>query len=294
VFAEPGNVTEAPAEPASRHSAMRRLTRRLRPAIDCPGQTGARIDSAGTSAVSDIERKSQISASLPLFVSEPHACPYLPDRMAQEVFTIRGRLSGSMHRRLMDERFRRAGMILYRPACPSCRECVPIRVPVARFVASRSQRRVQRRNRDVTVRVGPLCADDEHWDLYRRYQTFQHDGKMLGSREEFEHLFGDSPTSTLEMRYRVGERLVGVGQVDVCKDALSSVYFYFDPAEARRSLGVFSGLCEIEECRRRGRAFWYVGFYVAGSPKMEYKARFRPCEMLQADGTWGSAGNPGR
>ena len=88
------------------------------------------------------------------------------------------------------------------------------------------------------------------------------------------------------MTYRVAGRLVGVGVLDLCPGAASSVYFYFDPAESRRSLGVFSALCEIEECRRRGLEHWYIGFHVAGCGKMEYKARFRPHELLGPDGIW--------
>jgi len=224
--------------------------------------------------------------ALPLLRGPEHPCPYLPDRMAVMQYALAADTLPRVYRRLMDERFRRSGDVVYRPACAACAACVPIRIPVGLFQPSRSQRRVLARNRDVGVEVGPLLPDDEHYDLYARYQLAIHDGQMLGSRVDFEHFAGRSPIDSFELRYRVGARLLGVSVVDAFADALSSVYFYYDPDEARRSLGVFSGLCEIEESRRRGLAYWYLGYHVSGCRKMEYKAQFRPHELLDGEGRW--------
>ena len=223
---------------------------------------------------------------LPLLRGEEHDCPYLPDRTAAELFALPLGVDSGTYRRLMDLGFRRAGQVFYRPSCPGCRECAPIRVPVERFTPSRSQRRVLRRNHDLRVQIGPPVEDDRRYELYRRYQAWQHEGRMIEEREEFAAFFCGSPIDTIEMSYWLGERLVGVGIVDVCPGALSSVYFYSEPDFARRSLGVFSALCEMEECRRRGLAYWYVGFYIRDCRKMSYKARFRPHELLGPDGRW--------
>ena len=221
---------------------------------------------------------------LPMLRGEPHRCPYLPGREARELYALPVGLDAPLYRRLMDAGFRRAGGVFYRADCDACSACQAIRVPVERFTLSRSQRRVWRHNADVEVAAGALVSDDERWELFQRYQCEQHDGEMLGSRAEFEEFLTQSPISTLEMTYRVAGRLIGVGVVDKVPGALSSVYFYFDPIERRRSLGVFSGLCEIAECRRHGLPHWYIGYHVAGCRKMDYKSRFRPYELLRADG----------
>lgn len=228
---------------------------------------------------------------LPLVRGERHPCSYLPGREAAELF-LPVRLNDiATYQRLLEYGFRRAGMLFYRPDCPTCSACVPIRVPVERFRPSRSQRRVLRRNADVEIELGTPRSDDQRWELFVRYQRHQHDGEMLRTREDFERFLCESPIETVEMAYRIDGRLVGVGIVDVCPQALSSVYMYFDPVCARRSLGVFSGLCEIEECRRRGLPYWYLGYWIRGCRKMEYKDRFAPCERLDADGAWRVTGD---
>lgn len=223
---------------------------------------------------------------LPLLHTPTHTCSYLPDRVARLEVLLATPHDPGTYQALMDARFRRNGVMFYRPDCPDCRACVPIRVPVERFAPSRSQRRAWRRNRDVRVEIGRPRGGDDRFELYRRYQAFQHDEHDDCDRDEFERFLCDTCIDTIEMAYYLGERLIGVGIVDVCPDALSSVYFYFEPAEARRSLGVFSAMREIEECRRRNRAYWYIGYWVQGCAKMEYKSRYRPCELLGPDGVW--------
>lgn len=226
------------------------------------------------------------SISLALYRGEPHPCAYLPGRTAQDIFTIRSSLPPGLYENMMDAGFRRSGTIVYRPVCEGCRECVPIRVSVAHFSASRSQRRVQKRNADLRVEVAPPVLTDAKWRLFVDYLRFQHDDTMSRDRADLERFLYRSPTETLEMSYYAGDLLVAAGIVDVCPTALSSVYFYFDPREARRSLGIFSALCEIEECRRRGRSYWYIGYYVRECSRMNYKAQFQPHELLSVNGAW--------
>jgi leucyl-tRNA---protein transferase len=224
--------------------------------------------------------------SLPLFAGSPHPCSYLPGRTAANEFGVFVSLDPVLYQSLMDAGFRRSGGIVYRPRCVGCRECRPIRVPVASFATSRSQRRVRRRNADVAVEIGLPTCDDEKWRVYAAYLRHQHDGEMGEEREELEEFLYRSPTSTLEMVYRAAGRVVAIGIIDVCPQALSSVYFFFDPEVHRRSLGTFGALCEIEECRRRGLAYWYIGYYVRACRRMNYKVAFGPCELLGADGVW--------
>jgi len=228
--------------------------------------------------------------SIPLYRSEPHPCPYLEARQTEDEIIYASRPGGAVYQVLMDFRFRRSGPMVYRPICSDCHECIPIRVPVDHFSPSRSQRRVMRRNKDIHVKVDVPECTEEKWRIYSDYLERQHDGSMDAGFSAFEEYLYCSPTDTMEMTYRLGERVVAVGILDVCPNSLSTVYFYFDPAEAQRSLGTYGALCEIEECRHRKLAYWYVGFYIRGCGRMSYKVNFRPYELLGRDGVW----RPGR
>ncbi len=234
----------------------------------------------------DFGNKSGPSFSLPFFRDEPHACPYLPDRMAEHVIAPAGRLSPAIYQQLMDLGFRRSGRIVYRPECTGCRECVPLRVPVNSFQPSRSQRRAWRRNQDVCVEIGTPVATEEKWQVYTDYLAIQHNKTADSDRSDFERFLYDSPIETIEFVYSIEGKVVAAGICDVCPLSLSSVYFYFDPASAQRSLGVYSALVEIEECRRRGLPYWYAGYYVRDCRTMNYKSTYRPNELLGTDGIW--------
>lgn len=229
---------------------------------------------------------------LSLHQSDPHPCGYLPGRVAAEEYSVDGRIDSAIYQALLDRGFRRSGRSFYRPHCAGCCECVQIRVPVATFVRSRSQARAWRRNRDVTVEIGPLAPTDEKWALFRAYTAARHKPVGDDERAHFDAWLHDSPIDSIEFRFRIGGRLMGVGVVDCTPRCLSSVYFYFDPADGRRSPGVFSALCAIEECRRRGLQHWYAGYYVRDCPAMNYKSQYRPYELLTADG-WRSPANGG-
>jgi arginine-tRNA-protein transferase len=223
---------------------------------------------------------------LPLRRGPAHACPYLPGKTAVNEYTFAPLLPPQDYLALMDRGFRRSGEFVYRPVCDGCRECVPIRVPVARFAPSRSQRRVQKRNTDVRVLLRAPEPTAAKYELFVRYLRYQHDGSMSEGREDFEDFLYKSPTQSLEMTYTVLDRIIAVGILDLCPTAISSVYFYFDPDESWRSPGIFGGLCEIEECRRRGLPYWYLGFYVNDCARMNYKAAFRPHQILDRSMQW--------
>jgi arginine-tRNA-protein transferase len=229
-------------------------------------------------------RLSLAQAALP--ASEAFECPYLPEREARQVVVATGRLRPGAYHLLMDLNFRRMGPVYYRPACEGCAACQALRVPVERFAPDRSQRRCWRVNADLAARVSAPEADDERLALYRRYLSARHgDGRMEGSWDELVSLYHPAP-GALEVSFRLDGRLIAAGVFDAEPRALSAVYCYFDPAEVRRGLGVFNVLWLIEECRQRGVPYLYLGYHVAASPKMAYKARYQPCELLAADGHW--------
>lgn len=216
---------------------------------------------------------------------KPFPCPYLPGQQARHVNIMLSPTSPGLYHSLMDLGFRRLGPIFYRPQCDSCHECRILRIPVAEFRPRRSQKRCWAHNRDVAVEPGTPQVTEEKRHLYRRYLERRHDGQMDGSAEELGFLCSSS-IETIEIRYRLAGELVGVGLADVEPLAMSAVYSYFHPSLSGRSLGVFNILWMIEECRRRGKAHLYLGYYVRDCPKMSYKADYRPCEILGSDGRW--------
>ena len=220
-------------------------------------------------------------------VTPPHPCAYLPGRTSISRGFRCGQVPDWAYQALMDAGFRRSGDVCYQMLCHHCRRCVPLRVPVSRFRCSRSQRRVWRRNQELRVSYGPPTATAEKHRLYRRYLKARHGGSMSGSWQEMEAFLFRSPTETLEVCYRDPEgQLLGVGICDLTGTALSTVYFFFEPTAHRRSLGTFSCLTEIEVARKLGLEFYYLGYWVPGCQRMEYKSALRPTEGLCTDGRW--------
>ncbi|MFW5679020.1 MAG: arginyltransferase [Pseudomonadota bacterium] len=214
-------------------------------------------------------------------------CPYLADRMERRLFTIvHGADADQRHEVLMQAGFRRSQNVLYRPICPGCLACRSVRIPVRGFAATRSLRRVEKRNADLVARmVEPLFAE-EHYRLFRRYIESRHgDGGMADmDRGSFRRMIETSPVTTrlIELRDGAG-RLVAASLSDEVESGLSGVYKYFDPSLAERSLGTLVILRHIDLARSLGLSFVYLGYWIAGSRKMAYKARFRPLEILEGD-----------
>jgi len=222
----------------------------------------------------------------PLPMGAEHDCPYLPGRTARCQGFYAEELHPEVYAALLDHGFRRSGKVIYRAACPSCTACRQLRVPVADFRPSRSQRRVLRRNQDIEVTVHRPGLTKPKWRLFVAYLDSQHDQTMPRSIESMADFLYNSPVDTVEIDYRLGGELVAVSLADRSREALSSVYVYFAPRHSRRSLGTFSALWEIAYCRRSGIPHYYLGYYVAGAKTMNYKVRFRPCEILDESGTW--------
>jgi arginine-tRNA-protein transferase len=213
-------------------------------------------------------------------------CPYLPERTSRNEAYLTPDLPPALYEAFMGLGFRRSGGVVYRPRCGGCTACRPLRVLVAGFTPTRSMRRVLRANRDVVLRRSDPTPTAEKYNLFRGYLDAQHDTTMSRSASVFLDFLYASPTDTTEFTYHVGDRLVGASIADVCPSGLSSVYMYFDPALARRSLGTLSILREIDYSASRGWPYYFLGYYVAGAATMSYKARFAPNDILDEHGRW--------
>ena len=229
--------------------------------------------------------------SVPLVVVPEHQCPYLPGRLAQTRAFASSSIPGDLYHQFMDANFRRSGTVFYQPVCRDCRACMQIRVPIERFVASKSQRRTARKNADLSVTAHHPVATDEKFELYKRYLAGRHKPANSDNRDSFELFLYDSPVETIEMCYRdPAGKLLAVGICDVSSQSLSSVYFFFDPAHEKRGLGTYGVLREVEFARQLEIPYFYLGYWIKGCETMDYKASFRPCEALQPDGSWRELG----
>lgn len=220
---------------------------------------------------------------LRVFHTGDHVCGYFPDRVARDlVIDPRDPRLARFYPTALGWGFRRSGDIVYRPHCNGCRACVAVRIPVAAFAASRSQRRCAARNADIDARVLPAERTDEQLALYRRYLAARHPAGGMDDHgaAEFEQFLigGWSDGRFLELRERHSHRLLGVAVTDLVDDALSAVYTFYEPGEAARGIGTLAILRQIEWARRDRRSHLYLGYWIAGHGKMDYKRRFHPIE----------------
>jgi leucyl-tRNA---protein transferase len=220
----------------------------------------------------------------------PHRCPYLPEKEAREEGFRADSFPPDLYEDFMNHGFRRAGSVFYRPVCGDCDECRPLRVITGRFNPSKSQRRVLKRNADIDVKLGLPRFSKEKYRLYSSYLDMHHGSSQGDSPEELEHFLYTSPIFTVEVEYLLRGRLVAVGILDLGFGSLSSVYTFFDPDLSSRSPGTLSVLREIMLCREKSLPHYYLGYFVAQCRSMNYKARFRPCEILTPDGRWVKSG----
>jgi len=227
-------------------------------------------------------------SSIRLYQTAEHGCGYFADRTAQDLLLDpHDPALPLLYADLLALGFRRSGGHVYRPRCPGCRACVPLRLPVAQFRPDRSQRRCLARNADVRLEVGEVDGDDATYALYRRYITARHAGGGMDQGERSDFLaFASSPWSPTRLfRLLEGDRLLAVAVTDVVDDAISAVYTFFEPDLPQRGLGTLAVLRQIEWALAHGRSHLYLGFWIEQHPKMHYKARFRPAEVL-IDGAW--------
>jgi len=225
---------------------------------------------------------SQDPGDLRLFHTGTHACGYWPERNARDlVLDPRDPHLPHWYPMALGWGFRRSGDILYRPHCPGCRACVAARIPVRRFTPNRSQRRCLARNGSVVLRVQAAERTDEQLALYQRYLRARHPGGGMDTHgaAEFDQFLAGSWNTGRFLELREDGRLLAVAVTDVVDSALSAVYTFYDPDQAHRGLGTLAILHQLEWARQQGHRHLYLGYWIAGHPKMEYKRRFRPLEI---------------
>lgn len=237
------------------------------------------------------------------FTTAPLPCPYLPDRLERKLVTeLSGPGAENLHEALARSGFRRSHSIAYAPACPGCKACVPVRVVVPEFKRQRSMARLWKQNQDLVAIKVPARATTEQYELFARYQQGRHTGSDMALMGFYEYsaMVEDSPIDTfmVEFRDRAGG-LAAVCLTDRTSDGLSAVYSFFETesfgggrplskesrvSTARAGLGNYVVLWLIDQCQRMQLPYIYLGYWIADSAKMAYKARFRPLEALGPSG----------
>ncbi len=228
-------------------------------------------------------------AALQFYTTSSYPCSYLPGQTARsQVATPHHLINSDVYGQLVRAGFRRSGAFTYRPMCDGCRACVPLRVDVARFAPNRSQRRCWKAGQALKSRISRLGFSAEHYELYLRYQSERHPGAGMDrdNREQYAQFMLQSKVNTRIAEFRGPDgRLAIVSVIDILEDGLSSVYTFFDPEQRAIGLGTYGVLWQIEQCRRLGLPYLYLGYWLEESRKMSYKSAFQPVEVLRG-GRW--------
>ena len=222
------------------------------------------------------------------FVTPTHTCSYLPRRNARTIFLDpRETITSELYQGLADTGFRRSGGHLYRPNCTSCKACTPVRVIAEQFQLKKSHKRILTRNKDLEIRVEAATDSIKHYKLYSDYISVRHmDGDMYPpSREQYRSFLFSQWSDTFFLSAYKQNELMAVAVTDRQQSGVSAMYTFFNPYEAKRSLGVYSILQQLEYCKATELEYLYLGYWIKNSKKMAYKDQYRPIQVYSND-TW--------
>lgn len=221
------------------------------------------------------------------YVTTPYSCGYLEDRLAQSLIAAPHHLiDANVYNGLIRLGFRRSGKFAYRPHCESCNACVPVRVLVDEFSASRSQRRARQQHANLSAAIVPLAFSEEHFSLYQAYQIARHEGRQEPDAiDQYRNFLVQSNVNSMLVEFRLEGVLKMVSLIDIVLDGISAVYTFYDATNKQSSFGTYNILWLIDLARQRGLPHLYLGYWIAESRKMAYKQKFMPQEAL-IEGEW--------
>lgn len=221
-------------------------------------------------------------SSLKLYATHEHPCSYLIDKAATTVFVDpNARIDAVIYSELSEFGFRRSGKHVYRPHCRACQACIPVRVPVATFRPTRSQKRCLKRNDDLSMNLVSSISTEEHYQLYEFYISGRHmDGDMYPpSRQQYSEFLSAEWGVTQFLEFRLKGELICIAVCDRLEQGLSAIYTFFNPDQVSRSLGTLAVLKQIELASELGLPYVYLGYWIKDCEKMNYKSKYRPLQM---------------
>lgn len=219
---------------------------------------------------------------------EPQTCSYLPDQKSHTIFIDPEIIvTQAVYDRLAQSGFRRSGEYYYRPECIHCNACIPMRIPVADFKSKKRFSRVLKRNSDLSYTIKPAVFDEKHYQLFEKYINTRHaDGDMYPTSEDkYRSFLTSDETYAFFVEFYKDDKLICVTVVDETASGLSAIYTFFDPDDEKRSLGTFTILWLIQHTLSKQLPYLYLGYWVKGSQKMNYKIDYRPAQLL-VKGRW--------
>lgn len=225
---------------------------------------------------------------LKFHTTNPYSCSYLPDKLAcSEVVTPDYPIDTQTYGKLLQAGFRRSGQYIYRPNCAQCHACLSVRVNVNAFVCKHTQRRTWKHHQYLTATQHALHFKPDHYALYQRYQAKRHAGGGMDNDcfEQYQNFLLQSQVNSRLIEFHEGEILRMISIIDVLPDGLSSVYTFYDANITQASFGTYNILWQIEQCRKLGLPYLYLGYWIKENRKMRYKINFQPLEILM-DGQW--------
>lgn len=235
-----------------------------------------------------MKTNSKLISSVRLFRTTAHPCSYKEQQQAATVFVDPDLvIDRNLNSKLSELGYRRSGAHLYRPDCELCNACISSRIPANNFTFKRRHKRILKANQDLRVEEHNDLTSEAAYELYRRYIAERHaDGDMYpATREQYEAFIKTKTVDTRFFLFFAGDELLAVSVSDVLEQGLSAVYTFFDPEQAKRSLGNYVILWQLQKCQEMELPYLFLGYWVKGCQKMQYKSEYRPLELL-IDGKW--------